>query len=94
MKSRPRGSVATSPWAGPALRVSILMSDQSKLATIECATECATCSALLEVYPQDVSGEPVLGWNTLDEDCCKAPPLKRCPHARAEIKLRFPSVDL
>ena len=66
------------------------MNGQAKVATIECAT----CSALLEVCPQDVSGEPVLGWNTLDEDCCKAPPLKRCPHARAEIKLRFPTVDL
>jgi hypothetical protein len=66
------------------------MHGQAKVATIECAT----CAALLEVYPQDVPGEPSLGWNTLGEDCCKAPPLKRCPHARTEIKLRFPTVDL
>jgi hypothetical protein len=66
------------------------MNGQAKVATIECST----CSALLEVHPQDVPGEPNLGWNTLDEDRCKAPPLKRCPHARAEIKLRFPTVDL
>jgi hypothetical protein len=48
------------------------MIGQAKVATIECAT----CSALLEVYPQDLPGEPSLGWNTLDEDRCKAPPLK------------------
>jgi hypothetical protein len=59
------------------------------LATIECAT----CSAWLEVFPQDVPGEPALGWSTLGDDRCKAPPLNRCPHARAEIKLRFPNFD-
>jgi hypothetical protein len=67
------------------------MSEQSKLATIECAT----CSVLLEVYPQDVPDEPSLGWSALDDGhLCQAPPLRRCPHARAEIKLRFPAVDL
>ena len=89
--SRPRRPVAKSSWAGAALRGSVLMSEQSKLATIECAT----CSVLLEVYPQDIPGEPCLGWNALDDGhLCEAPPLRRCPHARTEIKLRFPSVDL
>jgi hypothetical protein len=91
LRSRPRGTVAKSPWAGAALRGSILMSEQSKLATIECAT----CSVLLEVYPQDVPDEPSLGWSALDDGhLCQVPPLRRCPHARAEIKLRFPAVDL
>ena len=63
---------------------------QPKLAIIECST----CSALLEIYPQDVPGEPSLGWNALDENRCQSPPLRRCRHARAEIKLRFPAVDL
>jgi hypothetical protein len=63
----------------------------SKVATIECST----CSALLEIYPQNVPGEPSLGWDVLDDaELCKPPPLKRCPHARAEIKLRFPGVDV
>ena len=39
------------------------MNGPSKLATIECST----CSVLLEVYPQDLPGEPSLCWNTLDE---------------------------
>jgi hypothetical protein len=91
LRSRPRGTVAKSPWAGAALRGSILMSEQSKLATIECAT----CSVLFEVYPQDVPDEPSLGWSALGNGyLCQAPPLRRCPHARAEIRLRFPSVDL
>jgi hypothetical protein len=89
--SRPRGPVAKPSWAGAALRRSVQMSEQSKLATIECAT----CSALLEVYPQDAPDEPSLGWSALDDGhLCQAPPLRRCPHARAEIKLRFPAVDL
>ncbi len=63
----------------------------SKVATIECST----CSALLEIYPQAVPGEPSLAWRALDNGhLCKALPLRRCPHARAEIKLRFPSVDV
>jgi hypothetical protein len=67
------------------------MHGQAKVATIECST----CSALLEVYPQDVPGDPALGWDALDDGhLCQAPPLKRCPHARAEIKLRFPNFDL
>jgi hypothetical protein len=36
---------------------------QLKVATIECST----CSALLEVYPQDVPGEPSLGWDALND---------------------------
>jgi hypothetical protein len=67
------------------------MNGYTKLATIECST----CSALLEVYPQDAPGEPSLGWDALDDgQLCDAPPLKRCPHARADIKMRFPAVDL
>ena len=67
------------------------MNAKTKVATIECST----CSALLKVYPQAVADEPNLGWSALDDgQLCKAPPLKRCPHARAEIKLRFPGVDL
>jgi hypothetical protein len=89
--SRSRGPVAKPSWAGAAPPGAILMSEQSKLATIECVT----CSALLEVYPQDVPAEPSLGWSALDDGhFCQAPPLRRCPHARAEIKLRFPSIDL
>jgi hypothetical protein len=73
-------------WCGDAA-----MHGQAKVATIECST----CSALLEVYPQDVPGDPALGWDALDDGhLCQAPPLKRCPHARAEIKLRFPNFDL
>jgi hypothetical protein len=57
----------------------------SKMATIECST----CSTLLEVYPQDRPGKPNLCWNALDDDQCRAPPFKRCPHARDEVKRRF-----
>jgi hypothetical protein len=67
------------------------MNGPPELATIECST----CSALLEVHLQNVPGEPSLGWSALDDGhLCKALPLRRCPHARAEIKLRFPSVDV
>jgi len=61
----------------------------TKMATIECST----CSTLLEIYPQDAPGEPNLGWTALDEDLCKAPPIKRCPHSRAEVKRRFAEYD-
>jgi hypothetical protein len=59
-----------------------------RIATIE-------CSALLEVYPQNPPGGPSLDWSALDKDCCQAPPLRRCPHACVEIKikLRFPNLD-
>jgi hypothetical protein len=60
----------------------------AKLATLECTT----CAALLEVYPRDVSDEPGVGWTTVDEECCKAAPVRRCPHALAEIKRRFPEL--
>jgi hypothetical protein len=60
-----------------------------KMATIECST----CSTLLEVYPQDAPGGPNLGWTALDADQCKAPPINRCPHARAEVKRRFAGFD-
>ena len=60
----------------------------SKLATIECAT----CSGLIEVFPQIEN--PGLGWSMIDEDFCKTPPLNRCPYARAEIKRRFPEIDV
>jgi hypothetical protein len=67
------------------------MNGQAKLPTIECST----CSALLEIYPQAVPGEPSLGWSALDGGhLCKALPLRRCPHARDEIELRFPGVDV
>ena len=62
----------------------------ANIATIECST----CSALLEVYPQDVPGESSLGCSTRDGELCKAPPLRRCPHAWAEIKRRFPNSDV
>jgi hypothetical protein len=66
------------------------MNAKTKVATIECST----CSALLEIYPQNVPGEPSLGWDVLDDgELCKAPPLRRCPRARAEIKLRFPAFE-
>jgi hypothetical protein len=66
------------------------VSEQSKLAIIECST----CSALLEVYPQALPDEPNLGWSALDGgQLCQAPPLRRCPHARAEVKLRFQEFD-
>ena len=61
----------------------------SKMATIECAT----CSTLLELYPQDEPGQPNLRWNALDEDQCRAPPINRCPNARAEVKRRFAVFD-
>jgi hypothetical protein len=61
----------------------------TKMATIECST----CSTLLEIYPQDAPGEPNLGCSALDEDLCKAPQIKRCPHARAEVKRRFAEYD-
>jgi len=60
------------------------------LATIECST----CLALLEVYPQALPDEPNLGWSALyDGQLCQAPPLRRCPHARAEVKFRFQEFD-
>ena len=55
--------------------------------------DCSTCSALIDVYPQDAPGEPSLDWSTRDEDLCKAPPLRRCPHAPAAMKKRFPGFD-
>jgi hypothetical protein len=61
----------------------------TKMATIECST----CATLLEVYPQDEPAEPNFGWNALDADQCKAPPINRCPHARAEVKRRFAVFD-
>ena len=60
-----------------------------KMATIECST----CSTLLEIYPQDAPGEPNLGWTALNADQCRAPPIRRCPHARMEVKRRFPDYD-
>ena len=63
-----------------------MRSVMSKMATIECST-CAT----LEIYSQDASGEPNLGWNALDADQCKAPPINRCPHARAEVSGILPT---
>ena len=61
----------------------------TKMATLECST----CSSLLRVYPQDEPAEPNFGWNALDADQCKAPPIRRCPHARAEVKRRFAAFD-
>jgi hypothetical protein len=47
------------------------------------------------VYPRTLlPSKPSLEWLTRDEELCKAPPLTRRPHARAEIKLRFPGIDL
>jgi hypothetical protein len=65
------------------------VSEHSKLATIECST----CSALLDVRPQDGPGEPNLCWIVLDADVCKLPPNNRCPYARAAIKQRFAGFD-
>ena len=61
----------------------------TKMATLECST----CATLLETYPQDAPGEPNLGWNALDADQCKAPPIHTCPHARAEVKRRYAVFD-
>ena len=61
----------------------------SKMATIECST----CATLLEVYPHDEPGQPNLCWKALDTDRCQAPPINRCPHARAEVKRRFAVFD-
>jgi hypothetical protein len=62
----------------------------ARIATIECST----CSALLEAYAQALPDEPNLGWSALDDgQLCKAPPLRRCPHARVEVKLRFQEFD-
>jgi hypothetical protein len=56
--------------------------------------ECSTCSVLLEIYPQTVPDAPNLGWSALDDgQLCQAPPLRRCPHARGEVKLRFQEFD-
>ncbi len=57
-----------------------------KVATIECAT----CSALIEVFP---SIESYLEWDVLGEDTCQSPPLNRRPYARNEIKRCFPDFD-
>ena len=65
------------------------MNGQSKLASFECAT----CSAWIEVYPQDEPGEPSIGWNAQDEALCRSPPIRRCPHLRAEISVRHPGFD-
>ena len=66
-----------------------MRSVMTKMATIECST----CSTLLEVYSREKPGEPNLGWNALDADLCKAPPINRCPHARDEVKRRFAAFD-
>jgi hypothetical protein len=65
------------------------MNGHSKLASFECAT----CSAWIEVYPQDQPDEPALGWNAQDDRLCKSPPIRRCPHLRAEINVRHPGFD-
>jgi hypothetical protein len=39
------------------------MSERQKLASIECEQ----CSALLEFYPRNGSGEPTIEWITRDE---------------------------
>jgi hypothetical protein len=56
--------------------------------------ECSICSTLLEIHPQMIAGEPSLGWSARDEGLCKAPPPRRCPHAHAETKRRFPDFDI
>jgi len=56
--------------------------------------ECSTCSAVLEIHPQEITGEPRLGWSARDEGLCRVPPLRRCPHAYAEAKRRFPDFDI
>ena len=61
----------------------------STIATIECPT----CSALLEVSRQEIPGEVNLLWSTSDEMPCRAPPVRRCPYARQEMKTRFPWFD-
>jgi hypothetical protein len=66
------------------------MSQYSKIATIECAK----CSALIEVYPASLRDGPDLEWSTLGDECCRSPPVTRCPYARDEIKLRSPGMDL
>jgi hypothetical protein len=60
-----------------------------KMATIECAT----CSTLIEVFPTARSEGPDLEWERLGDDHCQSPPLARCPHARREIKDRYPGFN-
>jgi len=86
----PPPDLHTAPKAGQILRQEAAMhSVMSKVATIECST----WPALLELYPQNVVGEPSPAWSTRDEALCKAPPVWRCPHAVGEIKPRFPGFD-
>jgi len=66
-----------------------LMSERPKLASIECSR----CSALLEVFPQNAPGTATLEWITPDENLCLAPPVSRCPYARADIERRYPGFD-
>jgi hypothetical protein len=65
------------------------MDDVIKLATIECAT----CSALIEVFRRYEPGTTIVVWSTQDDNLCERPPVTRCPRAHAEIRLRFPEVD-
>jgi hypothetical protein len=66
------------------------MSQHPKLATIECAT----CSALIEVYPAAIRDGPDLEWSAPGDECCQSPPVTRCPYARDEIRRRFPDMNV
>jgi hypothetical protein len=65
------------------------MDDVIKLATIECAT----CSALIEVFRRYEPVATIIVWSTQDDNLCERPPVTHCPRAHAEIRLRFPEVD-
>ena len=65
------------------------MDDVIKLAIIECAT----CSALIEVFRRYEPVATIIVWSTQDDNLCEQPSVARCPQAHAEIKLRYPEVD-
>jgi hypothetical protein len=86
MMNRPGGETSVLRCAAVTAAIEPMIG-LSKLATIECAT----CSALREIYPQDVPGEPSLGWTALDDGhLCKALPLRRrlrfLPPSRAHAR--------
>ena len=91
---QPRSAIGGSYGSAyPATVLALKASKATAMPNIIASIECSTCSAVLEIYRQEISGEPNLAWSTSDEGLCKAPPVRRCPHARNEIKRRFSWFD-
>ena len=65
------------------------MDDVIKLAIIECAT----CSALIEVFRRYEPVATIIVWSAQDDNSCEQQSVGRCPQARAEVKSRYIRMD-